>query len=216
MLKALIFDFDGTIGNSTSFLRSVYNVMAEKLGKKKLRSDREYGHAHGEGNYPQLQYYMGIRTPAEIQRAEAIYRQYLPLYAERVKVYPNIRSVLKELAKNFRLAVASGNHRRAVQQILRREKVLQQFEFVMDWQRRIKPDPYPLLILLRKMILNPQEAVYITDMVCDIHLAKSIGMKVLAVGYGFQASSFLKPHKPHAYAATPKALIKAVTKLHRA
>lgn len=51
-----------------------------------------------------------------------------------------------------------------------------------------KPDPKPLLEACKQASCAPQEAIYIGDHLRDIECGKNAGMQTIAVGYGFTKS----------------------------
>ena len=67
--------------------------------------------------------------------------------------------------------------------------------------------------LLKEQHLEKTDAVYIGDELRDVQAAQSIGMRVIAVGWGFARPAGLEALKPTAIAETPDDIIRILEEL---
>ena len=80
MLKAIIFDFNGTLFNDSSLHEKAWILMAKKLRKKPLEIAEFYENLQGRDNIQITSYLLGYQPGAEVAEAiaeekEALYRQ---------------------------------------------------------------------------------------------------------------------------------------------
>ena len=73
-----------------------------------------------------------------------------------------------------------------------------QFQVVLggDSLATRKPDPGPVLEALRRLGVSPGQALMVGDSPMDIHAARSAGVRVAAVTYGFRTGAELMSHAP--------------------
>jgi phosphoglycolate phosphatase len=66
-----------------------------------------------------------------------------------------------------------------------------------------KPDPEPVITLMRRFSVEPGRTVLIGDGVNDVLAAKAAGISSIALGYGYSPADELKALQPECFLASP-------------
>lgn len=106
------------------------------------------------------------------------------LLAAQNPVAPDCVSVVTQLSREYRLALASSGSRAAVEAFLVRTGLGPSFRSVLcgDDVRRAKPDPEIFRRSMEALALEPRSCVAIEDAVAGIQAARSAGAR--AIGFG--------------------------------
>lgn len=109
---------------------------------------------------------------------------YNKLLEQGVKPMPGLFSLIKLLRENnFRLALASSSGFDTIQLILKKLKILDNFEVVLsgDQVKKGKPDPEIYLKTAEMLKVDPKQCLVFEDAESGINSAKSAGMQCIAV-----------------------------------
>lgn len=101
-----------------------------------------------------------------------------------LSLMPGVESAVRRLhSAGLRLAVTSSAVRSAIETILRRFRLLQMFELIVDGSEvaRGKPDPEAYVLTATRLGLPPQECVVFEDSTVGVAAAKAAGMFCIAV-----------------------------------
>jgi HAD superfamily hydrolase (TIGR01549 family) len=176
-LRAILFDWDGTLVDSAETSYQAYRRLFSSFG---IDFDREtYGRTYSPNWHLT---YEALAFPRERwEEADALW---LRFYAEaRSGLLPGVREALLAIraAGHLQGIVSSGERSRVTFEM--RELEVHDFfgEIVCggDTPYR-KPDPRPLLLALERLGLGPAEAAYVGDSPEDMEMARGAG--VFAVG----------------------------------
>jgi len=200
MIKAVIFDLDGTLVNAyPAVIRSV-NYTLGVLGQPR-RSDDEIIRSVGGGDGKLIAHFAGPKRALE---ALSIYRRHhakaLRLKGA-VKLLPGAGPLLKYLKANgYKLAIASNRPTKFAQIILKVLGIGSLFDVVLCADRAPKPKPYPdmLWAIAERLKLEKSQALYVGDMTIDIQCGRRAGMRMVAVATGSSSKKELKDLKPYA------------------
>ncbi len=192
MIKACMFDLDGTILYTLESIAKAGNRMLKELGfeTQPIESFRSYcGDGANTlvmkalvaaGGYNRENYDAGI----------ILYRKFLaedPLY--KVVPYAGMRKALGELKEaGIRLAVNSNKPDDSTRKAVAGAYPGDIFEKVHGQRSGVpvKPDPTGALMTLEEMGIRPEECLYIGDMTIDINTGRNAGMKTVGVAWGYQ------------------------------
>jgi phosphoglycolate phosphatase len=102
-------------------------------------------------------------------------------------VYPSVKETLARLV-NYKKAVISNKREHLSRGILHKLDLLQFFDLVVgsDTALQKKPSAIPVLYVLQKLGIRPEEAVMIGDSNFDIIAGKNAGVTTVAVTYGYR------------------------------
>jgi phosphoglycolate phosphatase len=194
--ELLIFDWDGTLMDSTSALVKTFQDTAKEL-KLPIPSAQEVRDIIGLNILHQLdQLY-----PPTLDRDQFIpcFRKYQAKYfAEEVGLFLGTIETLRCLAANkYKLAIATSKYRTHLIELLVKYNI--QDLFVAE---RCGDDGYPkpeagmILSMLAELGIKPEAAVMIGDSEYDMMLAQNAGVDAIAVSYGAHAKERLLTYRP--------------------
>lgn len=186
MLKAVIFDFDGTLADTApaivATMKQTFREMGlpepeEELIKSTIGLPLE-GCCRISGNLEESQ----------VEVAASTYRRIFNDYAAtHTKVYPGVVDTMNALAaRGLRLAIATSRGPNSLDLVLRTNSIEVVFETRVTGHDGYAPKPAPdmVLVLLERMGLTPDEALVVGDTTFDIEMGNGAGCRTCAVTYG--------------------------------
>jgi 2-phosphoglycolate phosphatase len=182
MIRALLFDFDGTLADSFPAITASTNFVRHHFGLPALpeQTVRRYV---GLG----LAHLMAELVPvAPREEAIALYRSHhLTIMLHQTHLMPGVEVTLAELARRgYRMAVCSNKRVEFTQQLVTALGLGPYFAAVLgpeDVHNRPKPAPDMLLEALARLQVGRTEAVYVGDMAVDVQTAQAAGIPVWLV-----------------------------------
>ena len=212
MIKACIFDLDGTLADTLESMAYVANEILECFSLKTLPADN-FRYYSGEGadmlirrclkdaGDEDLEYYEEIRE---------LYRKKFdqdPLY--KVVPYEEMPDTIRELKnRGLKLAVCSNKPHIAAQKVV---KALygEIFDEVLGQQEGIrrKPAPDGPLKLAETFEVAPEECMYVGDTKTDMETGKAAGMLTVGALWGFRDRDELISNGADILAESPKKLL---------
>jgi phosphoglycolate phosphatase/pyrophosphatase PpaX len=206
-LKGVLFDWDGTLLNSHRADTAAYLAMFRAMGIPWGLPELE---KHYSPNWYRV--YRAAKLPKH--RWDAADQVWRETYARQTpKLLPKARSVLAQIGSRHRLGLVTSGDRDRVHRQLKEFALWDAFAARVcagDTVQR-KPHPAPLQLALRRMRLDPAEAVYVGDTPEDLQMARSAGVRAaIAVLGPFPTEKRLRAAKPdmllESIAELPKAL----------
>ena len=197
MLRAALFDFDGTLVDTTELIyQSMRHATGEVLGRE---IPREILLANVGQPLPRQ---MEI---IDAERAEALLESYRLHNQEHhdalIGEFPGIEESLARLrSAGVRVAVVTSKRLFSVKMALERfpglGEVVDRFVTMEDTTEH-KPDPEPLLKGLEFLgDVPPEEAAYVGDSPFDVAAAKAAGVTSVAVSWGAFSEDTLREAEP--------------------
>lgn len=198
MYSLLIFDWDGTVMDSTDRIVSSIQSAAQDLDLLALQ-DHEAREIIGLGLREAIQQlYPGIND-ALIEPLKERYSYYY-LEADRTptSLFPGAKKTLENLhEKGFRLAVATGKSRRGLDRVLAETGLGWLFEVTACADETAsKPKPDMLMDIFQRTGVEPEQAVMIGDTEFDLEMAVRAGVDRMAVSYGAHHIERLRKYQP--------------------
>lgn len=187
MVRNIILDFDGTLGDTTAvIIRTIHATIAE-LGLP-ARTDKECAAVIG---------LRLVETPpvlfpecnVDVDLYAATYRRLFHIFntEDAVTLYPNVMETLEELKKRgIVLTIASSRSRSSLVEYVERLGLSSLISLVVgaDDVCNGKPDPEAVIMTLGKFGFIPEEAIVVGDTEYDIRMGINAGTKTCAVTYG--------------------------------
>ncbi|MCM3388650.1 pyrophosphatase PpaX [Ureibacillus chungkukjangi] len=194
-MKALLFDFDGTLLNTNDLIIQTFmHVLEERFpGQYSPKDCMNFIGPSLKETFEQL-------TPNEIDEMIERYRQWN--YANHdnlVTEYDGVVDTLEKLKeKGIRLAIVSTKRRDTIEKGLELMGAKHLFEFWVgvDSVKNVKPDPEPVLLAIEKLGVSKEDVMMIGDNYHDILAGKNAGVKSAGVAWSIKGEEFLKQFNP--------------------
>ena len=193
-VRHIIFDLDGTLIDSASEYTSCFQQLAREWARPEPSEVRVRALMFA-GLIPQLDEFLGERTPEEHQRALIRFREIcMERPIDSTTPYTGAQALLDELRdRGYTLSICTNRPEDLAQRCLERLGLSQYFNLVVGGDRGLerKPDPEMLSFTLKTLKLNPDEAVFIGDSDVDIEAADALSMPIIAARWGYSPSVHL-------------------------
>ncbi|MFQ5597914.1 MAG: HAD family hydrolase [Nitrospiria bacterium] len=192
-VKLLIFDLDGTLIDSKRDIAKSVNKTFRDIGLPEKPQEVIYGFV-GNGVRQLIVDAVASEDPQLINRSLKIFEQhYLAHLLDETRLFPGIASVLYHY-ESKKKALVTNKPAKYTDKIIMGLGVKTLFDSVIAGDPTIELKPHPEMILktLEAVKTEPSDAVMIGDSLNDIHAARSAGVRICGVGYGFGDTEVLK------------------------
>lgn len=212
MLKACIFDLDGTLADTLESMAYVTNIIMEKYHLKKLPVDG-FRYYSGEGAHMLIERCLkdaGDPGLAHQEEAEKAYREMFaadPMY--KVTHYKGMPETIKELKKRgVKLAVCSNKPHLAALKVIK-QMFGDSFDMILGQSEEIprKPSPQGALKIAASFGVKPEECMYVGDTRTDMETGRAAGMFTVGALWGFRDRKELEENGADRIAEKPQDLI---------
>ena len=196
--NTVIFDFDGTLADTFTYILLVFKELAEEYDINIEGVDVE---AMRSLSVMQLLKYFHIplyKLPFIVLEGQKRMKR----YASKIKPINGIPEVLAELKKrNYRLGILTSNSVENVDDFLKRHD-LDMFDFLLS-QNNLFGKDRSLRTIMKKYNIIKEEAIYVGDELRDLDACHTVKIDVIAVGWGFNTPAILKTLRPTYLADKP-------------
>jgi len=194
-----IFDWDGTLSDSTGLITRAMQQSAVDLGWAPP-ADEAVHNIIGLGLPQALTELFPTATEADFAQVRDRYRvNYLVMDQAKPSVlFPKVMETLTHLRdKGYQLAVATGKSRQGLDRVLA-SMDLQGFFHASRCADETESKPHPLMLhqLLAELKRPAEEAVMIGDTEYDMEMGRRAGMDRIAVSYGAHKIERLHQYDP--------------------
>jgi HAD superfamily hydrolase (TIGR01549 family) len=204
LLKAVLFDWDGTLLNSYQADARAYALMFRALGIPWTPSDLE---RHYSPDWYQV--YRAAAIPEDRwEEADRLWRRFYR--QERPPLQPGARRVLQRLARHFPLGLVTSGSGWRVRAQLRSMGLTSMFAIRIygDDTPHKKPHPAALRIAMRGVGCRAAHCVYVGDTPEDVRMARRAGVAVIGVAGHSPVPARLRAAQPDILIETLSALPK--------
>lgn len=193
--KLAIFDLDGTILDTLEDLADATNFALREHGYPE-RTIEEVRRFVGNGIRRLIERAVpGELTTEEIDRVHNTFSAYYQQHcADKTRPYEGILQLLERLRAAGCLTAVVSNKADAAVQPLCRHYYKGLFDYAVGERAGIrrKPAPDSVQEVLRRLRVDPADAVYIGDSEVDIQTAANAGLDSIIVTWGFRERTFLE------------------------
>lgn len=212
--KLVILDFDGVIVDSFPLVPKIYGEIARQLSVPKdiLEKNKIIDGDFFESDYRKALAKLLIVEPERITRAELIWKELAEKYHNQVKLIPGMDQVIKELAKDYTLAIMSNNNADRIEFDLKKFGLHDHFKYIVGLNAQEgKPKPDGLIRCMKFLNFKPEETIFIGDMQGDVLAAKNANLKKsIAVTFGFNSRKVLAKANPDCILDKPEQILDEV------
>ena len=196
-LDAVLFDFDGTIVDTTELIhQSMRRATDEILGRQ---LDREILMANVGQPLPRQMELLDPERAGELLESYHVHQE--ELHEGLIRWFPNVENSLARLRDaGLQLAVVTSKRRFSVERALESfpglREVVNVFVTMEDTVEH-KPQPAPLLKGLELLgNVPPERAAYVGDATFDIDAARAAGVMSIALAWGVATEEALRAAGP--------------------
>ncbi len=184
-IQAILFDIDGTLLDTTEFIFQAYEHTLQ-LYNLPVFPREKLSNVMGQSLESIYQRLAPQYTPELLCE---VHRTFQEAHLDLSFPFEGVEEILRTLHKNkIKMAAITTRSRRTSAKTLEGAGIAHYFDVIISGEdvKKIKPDPEPLLLALRKLHVKPQNAVMIGDTDADILAGKNAGTHTIGVTYGFQ------------------------------
>lgn len=202
----IIFDFDGTICDSLDTVVGIVNrvLVRYKIAPITAKEIREKGVLH----------ILKVRkVPKFLVPVLLIYGRYK--FAKSVpglKVFDSLDELIIELSKRHTLGIVTSNSKSNVERFINNNFKVNPFKFIHSETSFFNKDKRIKEVMNRYNLIK-DKTVHITDEERDVASCKRIGIKCIAVTWGFESKQVLKKSNPDFVVDNSENLFQIINKL---
>ena len=199
--KAVIFDFDYTLADSSKGVIECINFALGEMGLEHVSAEaacRTIGLSLSET-------FVTLGEHHETQRCDEFHRLFVQraeqVMAKLTVLYDSVPATVESLLeRDLRLGIVSTKYRRRINEVLEREALLHGFHVVIGGEdvKQHKPHPQGLFEAIEKLETSPASVVYVGDSVVDAELAKRAGVPLIVVLSGTTSREHFDSYAPMA------------------
>ena len=203
--QTIIFDFDGTIIDSVMPTYKILNIIAEDFGYKKFSMDMGLLKSKTVKQHLKDFKISPLKVPVMLKR----WREELSKQIESLAPFDGVKEMLRKLKEaGFSLVILTSNSEENVRKFLSKNES-ELFDFIFSGSSLFGKHVL-LKKILKKYDLAMKDTIYVGDETRDVDAAKKIGMKVVAVSWGFESKNLIEQSKPDFLVETPEELVTAL------
>lgn len=180
-MKTVIFDFDGVIHDTFELAYKISSSLYDnKLTKRQYRD------------------FFNGNVFEDTRITEKTNIDFFKLQNEafkNLKIEPAIKNNLLKLSRSNKLFIISSNQEEILDEYFQNNKATNIFTEILGSQLH-RSKIHKFKYLFKKYQLSPEDCVFVTDTLGDILEANQVGVKIIAVDFGFHKRSRLTKGKP--------------------
>ncbi len=178
-IKAVIFDCDGVMFDTTGANSAYYNRVLKHLGRPELTPEQfTYCHMHTAENALKFLF----EDAGQLEEALAFcrrmgYRDLIPM----MEIEPHLKSLLRQLRPRIKTAVGT-NRSDTMDEVMDVHGLTDDFDLVVTSRNVPAPKPAPDILnrVLEHFRITADEAIYIGDSSLDEQAARAAGIPLVA------------------------------------
>jgi phosphoglycolate phosphatase len=180
MIKSVIFDIDGVLIDSFNANLDYYQRLMVAAGYRKPPKSAFKG-GFWLTTYDQIKRLTKTQNEIELRRIWLL-AQTIPFKKRLFKKPKGVIEVIKQLAKKYKLAIATSRTKYGVAEAMDFLGAKKYFKAIVAFEdfKHPKPDPESLLLAMKKLKAKFHETVFIGDSLSDAQAAEAAGIKFIA------------------------------------
>lgn len=201
-MRILLFDYDGTIIDSTKAVHDAFNKAAEKYELKPAVNYYDFIKLYDKNVYESI-VEMGLPRSRLREFFDEWRKPFLSVNG-KVKLFDGIKEVIHELSKKDYIIIITSNSKKVIEISLERFKLSGIREIMGGDEEMSKVEKIEKI----KNRFKGHDIYYIGDTKGDILEAKKAKVKAVAVSWGVHPRKRLQGAKPDFIADKPEVLLK--------
>jgi len=206
----IIFDYDGTLADTFKFN---YQVIKKYLATQNFKKFNKHDFI-----------WIGVKNPFERFKEFGLSNKQIQelilnletesLKTKTVKIFPDLKNVLKTLSQKHKVIVITSNTSKVVKDFVKHNKLNKNITEILGADKE-KSKVKKIKKAIKKYKVKKTDVIYIGDTAGDIYEAKKVGVKTIAVSWGFSYLKYLKEAKPDYLVNQPQGILKVIDKLEK-
>lgn len=183
MIKAILFDIDGTVLDSHEFIYAAFQYTLKK--HQRIVAEDLIIKASGK---PLLEFYQFILPDDDAEAMAQTHKDWQEDKHHLAKPFSKVVETLKQLKKKkIKLAGVSSRTSTSLVKSLKTHDVYQYFDLVLGFDDVKNPKPHPeqLLKAMKALKVKKTETLMVGDTEKDIQAGRAAGVKTVGVLYGW-------------------------------
>lgn len=193
----IVWDWDGTLADSTGMIARAIVKAAEQVGLPKLELDKARN-VIGLGLRESIDTLFGGISNEQAQELAERYRENYFAGEQEIPLFDGAKVLITELnRRGYKQAVATGKGRRGLNLALERSGIAKCFQATRTVDECFsKPHPQMLDALMDVAVVTPERTLMIGDSTYDLQMAQNAAVQYLAVTFGAHTSEQLLKYHP--------------------
>lgn len=219
MIKAVLFDLDGTLVNSLRDLASGVNYALASKGYP-THDTEAFKYFVGDGIPKMIERAMPPehRTAKEIDEVKNVFLSYYAIhYADKTHAYNGMPELINNLkSSGFKIAVVTNKAQDMANKVVTCAYG-DIFDLVIGMRDGIlpKPDPTSALMAMNQLGVTPEECIFIGDSGMDVATAVNSGAVPVGVLWGFRKEDELLKSGAKYIISKPQELLDIIEELNK-
>ncbi|KGR85639.1 MULTISPECIES: HAD-IA family hydrolase [Lysinibacillus] len=205
-MKHIIFDFDGTLADSTAVFASAWNTLAQKYKFKGIElKEIDTLKKLSISERSKLFDFPMYKLPMILPQFYKLYRQSL----NDVHLFEGMKEVLIEIDKRgYKILIISSNSKENILEFLKMNGI----HCVADvlCSNRIFGKDKVMKKFLKEANVDSSDVVYIGDEQRDIVACKKAGVPIIWVEWGYDAKEVVQNDEPEYSVTTPQEILEII------
>ena len=200
MVKAVIFDWDGTLADTRKAVVQSFQKVLTETGCRV--SDEFIARRMGIGTKKTIiEAFRECRMRLDVSTLEKLADEKVRIQAglaDIVSLFGGATELLEALQGKTKIVLATMSGRKVVDKLLPAKRIAKYFDVVVsaDEVANPKPDPEVFLVAAKKLGVAPEDCVVVEDSVFGVRAAKAANMKCIAVPSGAYSKEELEQEQP--------------------
>jgi N-acetyl-D-muramate 6-phosphate phosphatase len=186
-IRAMLFDFDGTLADTAPDLGAAMNAVLRTKGKPELPLALFRPHtSQGARGMIRASFGYGIDHPEYPTLKDAFLAQYEQDLLVNTQLFDGVQPLLDRLKMlHLGFGIITNKHARFSIPIMQQMQLGEAVLVCGDTTPFAKPHPEPLLFAAKQIGVDPSECAYVGDAGTDMQAAKAAGMLAIAAAWGY-------------------------------
>ena len=211
MIRAVVFDLDGTLLNTLEDLANATNwaLRQHDIPERSLEEVRQF-----VGNGVRRLMERAVPANTDVELFEQVFADFRSYYVghcqERTCLYDGVPQMLRSLKEQgLHLAIVSNKLQAGVDELYR-QYFSEDVEVAIGERPGMarKPAPDMVQLALSELGVTAGEAVYVGDSDVDLQTARNSGLPCISVLWGFRDRDFLQAHGAQTFAERPEDVVR--------
>jgi len=200
MIKAVIFDWDGTLADTKKAVVQSFQKVLGEAGC--VVSDKFIERRMGIGTKKTIiEAFRKCHIRLDVSTLEKLAKEKIRIQVELteiVSLFDGVTEFLEALQGKTKIALATMSGRKVIDKLLPEKRIKTYFDVVVSADEIVKPKPNPevFLVSAKKLGVDPKDCVVVEDSVFGVRAAKAAEMQCIAVPSGAYSIEELQQENP--------------------